>query len=385
MNIVFDTLEEKFIVSRWMYGQAEEIIDDSEYTILREYMLKHRILKEYTDRTWSEDPCPLGLLKKYGLERYADSVVLHSKSESIESIGNWNDVKIYYGAGEFYKPRFVTYKWDGWNIQVTYYNGEFVNIVPRGRDGGKLDVSSLSHRVPQKINYMGKKVIIFEFVLSDENFEELKRIHPKDLRSQRSAVRTAIANPQYHHLLTPIATGVMGESDYMKVAVMLNNCGFEWCIKPRRARSFGELVSVVKEMSDEANKYGYPTDGVVVVDKEMTDYRALRVERWEEKIHKSYVIGYELGDGVNSKSVKVKIRPVHLKNSTHVIVPVTNLKAVRDYRLFKGNPIAFRFKSASIAVFDKEATLILQKEYAGHFDEYRRDVDDVQLMKSLGY
>lgn len=79
---------EKFIVSRWMYSIGEPIISDSEYTLLLAAIRSKYPDNEYVHRSWSSDPCPVDLLKKYGYDWAVKDIILSDKTESIPSIND---------------------------------------------------------------------------------------------------------------------------------------------------------------------------------------------------------------------------------------------------------------------------------------------------------
>ena len=70
-----------------------------------------------------------------------------------------------------------------------------------------------------------------------------------------------------------------------------------------------------------------------------------------------------------------------MKNSTQRLVSCTNYQRIIDNNLRVGLPIAFRLSSMAIADLDEEATRLLQSEWAGREEEFRKWVDEREELK----
>ena len=278
------TDKETFILARWAYSVGQPIMSDAEYTILLNEMKSLYPGWEYVGRSWSSDPCPVELLKSIGRVDLIKKIVLADKTESIDSLNYWTDIKKVFTDQLLSEHRFtLSMKHDGWNVQCSYYNGELISVNTRGRSTDSVDVSGLSAILPNRIPVQGKVKVIGECTVSYPLFSEMQSKFNNVL--PRSAVSTALARPDYITRLSFHAFDVMGytpEDLFME----LSSWGFE---VPRwiRINNYDELITAVDTLSQEKLDYLYPTDGLVCASAAFK--RALRVEAWEEPLYRSYI------------------------------------------------------------------------------------------------
>lgn len=366
---------EKYIIARWAYSVGQPIMSDAEYTVLDRAMKAQVPDNPYCTRSWSSDPCPVDLLRKYGYTDLIKAVVLSDKTESIPSLNTLVEVRTTYSGMS--EPHSVSYKIDGWNIQASYYNGDLVNIQTRGRSTDAVDAKALAPLFPSSIPEQGKVLVVTECCVPDSEFSWFKSTF--GVTSQRGAVSTALANPSL--CLTHVkllAHGVRCSSVVGDKFELLRSWGFE---VPMYAwvSSYEELMSQVEAFSTYKEGYGIPTDGLVV---EGTSTYALRIKAWEEPIYKSYVTGYKETYGPHSIAIQCTIYPIQLANSVQRQLPATNVSRIVNLNLRPGLPIAFRLASSAIADIDEESTRLLQQEWAGREDTYRRFVQLNEAMKN---
>lgn len=361
---------DKFIVSRWAYSVGNPIISDAEYTSLLNAMTATAPNDEYVLRSWSSDPCPTELLKSIGRDDLIQSIILADKTESIPSLNT--DLEVKRELGNVTKPGTLSMKHDGWNIQANYYNGSLVNVMTRGRSSDAVDVSKLQSRFPNTIPSNNKIKIVCELTISKENYKFCASMFGNV--SERSAVSTVLARPEYHYLLSFHAFDIHGYTipeDKNKFEV-LSEWGFEtpdWY----RVTDYNSILIALQELSDKKEGYGSPTDGAVY-DGELR--RAIRLLAWEEPIYKSYVTGYLEQYGPYRISPSVLIKPILRGGTTQRRLSMTNWQRIFDYNLRPGAPLAFRIASSATADFDEEATKLLQQEYEGRWDVFAKIVDE---------
>jgi NAD-dependent DNA ligase len=375
---------EKYIISRWMYSVAEPVITDAEYNALHRYMQESKECLEYSNRTWSDDPCPTDLLNKYGLEDKIYSIQLLDKTESIPSLTTELEI------AQFYKGmvglHLISYKMDGFNLQLVYFNGKLVSINTRGRAvNGIMDVSYLNTLFPESITLLGEVKVIGELLLSDSAFKKIREMYPeKQLVSQRSAVKTAMVNAEARELLSFFTFDIKTEDKQLPCSYtfyLLQSWGFK-IPNYSIANTYEELQVATKAMSDAVKAFPYPTDGLVVRSDEGRSLRALRVHHWEEEIYYSYVTGFEEDFGPLRTGVKALIYNIRLKNSTQTKVNITNFATAVDNNLFVGTPIAFKLISSAIADIDLNVTKLLQRQWAGKYSSYRGRVEVEEYLKA---
>lgn len=365
---------EKYIIARWTYSIGQPVISDAEYNVLDTAMRQTHPDNEYCQRTWSDDHCPTELLRKYGMSEYIEAVVLGDKTESIPSLNTELDV-----SNELQNISVkgtLSMKHDGWNIQCSYFNGEQVMVKTRGRFQDALDVSALAERMPKTIPATGKVKVVCELTIGAKQFPVCQNLFSNV--SQRSAVSSVLSRPEYHHLLSIHAFDIHGiEMDRAEKFNILKSWGFNtpmWVY----VTDYPSVLSSLLYLSDQADKYDPPTDGVVY-DGELR--RAIRLLHWEEPIYKSFVVGYEEKYGPSRISPTVKIHPIVRKGSRQTQLSLTNWARIIEYGLQPGAPIAFRIASDATADFDEESTRALHTQWAGRWNEYQNLIQHGEVAK----
>lgn len=367
---------ERFIIARWMYSIGEQIMSDAEYTVLFDTIKITHPDSVYLTRSWSSDPCPIELLKKYGYENAIRDIILSDKTESIPSINDWVTLRGMYS--DLNEEATLSFKHDGWNIQADYYNGERVNIQTRGRLRDAISAKVVGDMIPYRIPEMGKRKICMEATVPHAAFAEMKA--EIGSKSQRGAVSTCLARPEYTSMLSLNAFSIVGDEQVMNPFELLESWGFR-TVRWTKVHNWDELIEAMHLLDKERDTYPYPTDGLVL---RCSLTRAIRLLSWEEPIYKSYVTGYDETYGMYRVGVKAKIYPVRLPNSTQRLVSCTNYQRVIDNNLRVGYPIAFRFSSMAIADLDEVSTRLLQEQWVGREAEYRQWVNERERISSEG-
>lgn len=359
---------EKYTYVRWAYSVGRPIMSDPEYNLLERTVKGLYPELPICNRSWSSDPCPTDLLLKLGREDLIKAVVLSDKTESIPSLNS--DYEFHTTLGNIDEEGTVSYKHDGWNIQANYYNRDIVSVHTRGRNTDSVDVSQLRERFPQKIPFSDKCKVVCELTVSKENFSFCKQNFGNV--SERSAVSTLLARPEYFHLLDFHAFDIHGVDLKGRIKFeVLRECGYktpEYIV----THNFNEIQRALQKLSDANCRYGSPTDGVVY---DGSLRRAIRLLAWEEPIYYSYVTGYMERYGPYRISPSVLIRPILRKGTTQRRLSLTNWPRIIEYNLQPGAPLAFRVASSAIADFDEQSTLHIQSLYAGRWEEFRSIVD----------
>lgn len=363
------TDKETYILARWSYSVGQPIYSDAEYNVMHSAMKDLYPDWEYVNRTWSEDPCPTELLKSIGREDLIYAIVLSDKTESIPSLNTWTDVRD--TLNPLIRERLFTasMKHDGWNIQVTYYNGQIVGVFTRGRSSDAVDVTGLKSLMPETIPVKGRVKVVGECTVSFALFREMKEKFNNAL--PRSAVSTALANPEYIKRLSFHAFDIIGYTPDDMFATLI-----QWGFKtPAYLYVDGKesVESVIGKLSEAHKTYPYPTDGIVFASGSYK--RAVRVAAWEEPIYKSYITGYEESYGPYTISMKLAIRPVSTVKGKQYRLPITNLSRIIENNLKIGSPVAFRIVSGANADIDLDTTKLLHKQYYNRYTEFKALID----------
>lgn len=374
---------EKYILTRWLYSIGEKpLMEDPEYARLHSYITEKNLLPEYSSRSWSDDPCPIDLLNRYNMSQFIYKISLTDKTESIPSITSIHEARKYY---ERLLLKFVvSFKMDGWNLQLTYFNGELVKVQTRGRSSDALEVTFLKKYLPSKIGIGGEVRVTGELCLSHDSFAKLKRMYPdKGAVSQRSSVRTALANERAASLLTFLAFDIVApevELSATQIFSTLNQWGFdtpEW----RVATNGMEVLKAIKELSDMYENYSFIADGAVVRAEVGRDIKAVRVFSWEENIYHSFITGIEEEPSSSAFGCKLLIYPIRTIHSNQVKVNITNIARIIEYGLYPGTPLAFGLRSDANADPNLDVTRYLQEIWRDRYGVFKDRVIVEEAMK----
>ncbi len=365
-------LLDKYIIARWAYAIGVDFIDDVEYRYLENAVKEKYPTNEYLSRSWSDDPCPIELLKKYDrMDLYRD-IKFAYKSESIRSINSEQEfVSQFSSLNE--KSR-LSFKEDGFNIQVNYYNGEPISAETRGRKGNSLNANTVLALVPKRISILGKVKITGECVVPKDKWKAFQELHSNV--SQRSSVSTCLAQGLTQYL-EYVAFNIQAENRKIEdIYSTLDYLGFHTPVC-MWVSNMSELVNGVKVMGRWNENYNIPTDGLVI---ENSKYQlAIRVGDWQESVLKSYVTGYAENVGMHGVAMLAKIAPVKSSEGhTYTSVSVTNLQYILDNDLQIGSPIAFDLRSMAVPVLNTTATKDLHDEYSGRYEEYKDLIDSAR-------
>lgn len=362
-------LLEKYIIARWCYAIGEDYIDDIEYRCIDEKLKEEMPDNEYVKRSWSDDPCPIELLEKYGLTQYYRDIKFAYKSESIRSINTVSDVESQ--LRWLSEKSRLSYKLDGFNIQVNYYNGKPISAETRGRTGNSLNANTVMKIVPQEIPVLGKVKVTGECVIPNKKWT----LFQQDFNnvSQRNSVSTCLANGLTEYLAF-VAFNIQSEDAVLgDHYTLLKEFGFNTPMYVE-VSNYEELKRGIELMGTRRKFYAYPTDGLVLENTRCQV--ALRVGEWQESVMKSYVTGYIENIGMHSIPMLVAVAPVvSQEGKTHREVSVTNLQYIIDNKLVVGSPIAFDLRSMAAPVLNTFVTAELQQQYEGRYEEFQQLVD----------
>lgn len=374
MIMFIEDMRERYIFARWCYCVGETYLSDIEYDKLEKEFKELYPDDEYSKRSWSFDPCPKELLIKYDRQDLIKNLSLGYYAESIYSINNYQEYdSIFSNLNE---PTRVSYKIDGFNTRVSYYNGEIVEYKTRGRSGDARMVNELMGIHPQKIPIMGKVAITGELSIPNKLWSSYKSITSNI--DQRASISTMIARGDidYASFLAFNITidnveekeAWLSESDQY---ALLKKLGFT---TPKFAivNNKEELDNALKSFGSKSKFYGYLTDGLVV--ENSTVQYAIRLGEWEEEVLNSFVVGYEDKPGMQGCSMVLKVHPTKDGDKTYSNISITNIANIVENNLQVGYPVAFNIRSAANVVIDVTATANLQREWAGKYDKFKEKV-----------
>lgn len=366
------TKEEKFIIARWAYAIGVDFISDSEYNNLEAELKSNGLLNEYTSRGWSEDPCPYELLKKYNRDDLIVPIIYSHSTESIESLNSEELVRE--KLLSLKEQSRLSYKLDGFNLRLNYYNGYFVSAQTRNRNEGVAkDLTPLSKLFVKEIPIKGKVLITGELYLKNKGFEDYKRL--RGVVSQRNGVSSAIANCDTEFLGYRCYNIYCEdyENNIDDKYRILQEMGFP-TPKFVMVNDYASMIKGLKILGMQKKYYDAPTDGVVLENKSMQ--YALRIGEWKEEVNFSYVTGYTVNRGAYGNNMLVSIRPVFINNKTVSEIDIDNIQNIIDNNLRIGYPIAFSERSAVNSIIDTTKTLELQNAWCSKLEEFKSLVEE---------
>lgn len=366
-------LLEQFALTRWFYSIGQPIITDAQYTVLLRTVTEKFPDNEYVKRSWSSDPCPTKLLVEMGREDAIEAIISSDRTESIPSLNSWAEVETTFSNIPIKGT--LSYKHDGWNIQAHYYNGELLRVNTRGRSSDFMNAGVLARLIPNRISLMGQIRIVMECTIPNCLWPEVRAKYGGV--SQRSSVSTLLANPEDLHYLKLNAFDIHGVKCDNKF-LQLKLLGFN---TPEyvQVNSYDELVDAIYTFDSEVEEYDYPTDGLVF---DGGFKYAIRVLKWEEKLYKSYVTGYDESYNRYVISPRLKIHPIFREGALQKYIPITNWQRIMDLGLCVGSPVAFKLVSGAIADIDEYTTSLLQREYSDNYDAYKLEIDTINAVST---
>ena len=363
-----EDMYERYVVARWAYLMGEPILSDIEYD-----KLEKQFKLEYPDDVhsklpWSFDECPEVLLKKYGLSEMICNPTMGYMAESIYSINNEAEFnEVFRNLNE--KSR-LSFKIDGWNTRVSYFNGHIVNVETRGRSGTNLDIKNIHSLFPKEIPIKCRTAITGELSIPNNKWEDFKMMTGNN--DQRASVRSALARSATDYL-SYLAFNIFTEdkTEVYDSYELLSLLGFT-TPKYVWVNNFEELKKYMWYMSYINRAYGYLTDGLVI---ENSHYQyAIRLGAWEEHAMHSYVEGYEENQGMYGTFFKVKCFPISVEGKTFNRISINNIANIVENNLQIGAPIAFNLRSSANVVLDSTETAKLQKEWNGKYEAYQEKI-----------
>ena len=283
---------------------GESIISDIEYDKIEKQFKSWYPDDIHSKQPWSFDKCPIEILKQANRQSLICDPVMGYMAESIYSINNWYELE--QTLANLNERSRLSFKIDGWNTRVSYFNGNIVNIQTRGRSGTNLDIGNILGMFPKNIDIQGRVAITGELSIPHSRWPMFQNITGN--QDQRASVRTALARGDID-ALSFLAFNIFIEndtSDFDQYA-MLKQLGFRTPMNTY-VTDYTGLKNAINYMTLMNNGYDYLTDGLVIENSKFQ--YAIRLGAWEEQSMSSYVTGYEEGQGSYGTFLKVKCAPI---------------------------------------------------------------------------
>ena len=362
------SIHTQYILARWFYLMGEPYLSDVEYDRIEKQFKDMYPNDIHSKQPWSFDKCPVALLERIGRKSLICSPVMGYFAESISSLNSW--IALEDALSRLMVKSRLSFKVDGWNTRVSYFNGVLVDVQTRGRSGTNLDIRNIKNLFPQRIPIKGRVAITGELSIPNSKWVLYKEITGNS--DQRASVRTALARNDIEYLsFNAFNITIENNTEEFDPYVKLEELGFNhpkfiW------VSSYKELCGAIKYMSILNTGVDYLTDGLVLENKGMQV--AIRLGAWQEFNMRSFVTGYEESTGAYGNFLKVLCHPIKNEGKVFTKISINNIASIIENKLQIGSPIAFNLRSAANVVIDSTATRELQREWDGRYDEYKKSL-----------
>lgn len=388
MEIALKLLNEKraedlYVLSRFMYRIGKPMVDDAFYDELERIIKEAGLLKEYTSRTYDDDPVPYDLLKEFNLtselpdmgtmskySKYLDE----EKSLSIQPLTKYRDIfKFTMEKGE---DMIFMLKVDGINGKQLYVNGNLELAMSRGRNGQGFDLTrNVAKILPCKINVKEEEVKVFcEFFAYESKLEFLRSKYGMDKyktpkSSAISMLRVEHDIEDYKNLngLAFRIEGVEHLKTKEEMLIYLKDLGFntvpylvaKWESIPKEFEAFVEWLEKICSLFYKETEV-LPSDGLVLEvnrldysDKVSNQYSdrniAIKLSYWSFGKYRAVVEDIIMEQQRVKASCRVRIKPLRTKDGCNArIVNVYNPRILIENNINIGSEIVFERNSGAI-------------------------------------
>ncbi len=356
INPMFDLVAQLKAADIAYYKYDDPVITDREYDILLD---KLRDMELQTGIILSGSPTQKvsgEVLESLTQVRHTKPMLSAQKTKSMEEIAR------FIGG----RPAIASWKLDGLTLVLRYAGGKFVQALTRGGDGGMTgeDVTHTAKvmiNVPLTIPYTKPFEVRGEGVISWANFEringcldenEAPYTHPRSLAA--GSVRRLDATKTRDQYLEFFAFDLVTDDEqYASKAAqldMLAENGFT--VVPYRYLKLGTDKEEIDRCLSafEPQKFGYPTDGLIIEYDDIAFGRSLGATghhenrlialKWEDELHETTFLGLEVATTrTGMVSLTGKFEDVVIDGTTVNRAYLHNLDVMDKFRLGVGDKV----------------------------------------------
>lgn len=355
----------KYILARWCYLMGEYYLSDIEYDKIERTFKEWYPNDIHSKVAWSFDNCPEEILRRANKASLICNPIMGYMAESIYSINNWTELEDTFG--NLKEKSRISFKIDGWNTRVSYFNGYLVDVQTRGRSGNNLDIQNVASLFPKRIPIKGRVAVTGEMSIPNDKWPRFKMITGNN--DQRASVRTALARNDIEYLsFVAFNIYIENSTEHFDQYRKLEELGFTHP-KSMIVDSYKTLLKAIQYMSVLVKNYNWLTDGLVIENSKIQN--AIRLGYWEEENMVSYVTGYEESQGAYGIFLKVLCKPVTIEGKTFSKISINNIASIIENNLEIGSPIAFNLRSSANVVIDVTATADLQRKWKNNYEGFK--------------
>lgn len=381
------------VLARYYYKYStsgKEFMSDAMYQKLMDKLEKINPNHTLVVTTWSEDPIPYRILKKYGAnpieiqdtsdllpnyvkeirKNYKDSISIYASDLLNRSVKLARDM--YEISRYFQNTTSATYhcsvKADGINYSATYVKSELVDVSTRSRDGDGLDITWQGRLLlPKKIDTKQEILKVSgEIVLPFKELPYFRKKYDKPYKTARNSVNSILLTCRDEDdIKRLIALSFKVKSDE------LNSLEeeFKWLeankftTPPWTVFTYSNIQTfnhVFNLMQPFKNRLSYGSDGLVLAvnnnqefynlgssDKYFNGNVACKIGVWDAYTYKSTVLGIEWTYNTSKITPVLIIEPVETDEGQTVSrVNAHHVKRLLDLGIVIGSEISFNYVSS---------------------------------------
>lgn len=346
---------ELWVLSRYQYRIGDKpALNDAQYDYLTRILKEqyYEEAKEYLERTYDDDPIPLGLLKELDIQ----PVSFEQFSDRSEYVGSLDEdkslsicsVTSYEEAWVFCRDKrdkqldiVISLKMDGVNHKDLYVDDALKLSLSRGRSGNGFDFTEqICHCIPLNINSGLKELkVTGECYVSKEGIPILREKYKADkYKTSKSAaismLRVKHDREDYKYLKVKVFNAEGLDTTLSGSFRKLTNMGFD--VVPYQVIPWNSIPETFEEFKSWFQNYSnsfydiqiknnMPADGLVLeVDDRLWEEKiagqysdrqlACKFEHWAFDVYKARVTQIVITQRRVLASVRIKIEPLVTKD-----------------------------------------------------------------------
>lgn len=357
------------------YGQS--FMSDSQYDLLHRYLVDNGLAKEWTDRSYDDDPKQK---PKQSDGKEYDSLN-DEKSYSISSVYSEEELEPFLNKWRGHEMM-LSAKMDGINCKALMCKSSLVSIaLSRGRAADSTDYTeairkTLNVRIAKEKLVDGAK-IVGECFVPNEHLERFRRTYDSNKhKTPKSTASSILHNPQRYDVYDAQCMKYYVFSaeipDVNRVSDMyehVSGLGFDtppYFVLPEFDGTYQQLVPYLNELHRIIEESGLPTDGVVLEVNDRTvpaDEKgsylstqiAIKFGHWKAEQYKGIVTDIIMEQGKSLCSCKLEIEPLVTSDGSEArVINAFNFGYIVDNNITIGSEIEFERNSGAVNVFKCE-------------------------------
>lgn len=382
-----------WILARYTYRVGDPFLSDAQYESLTALIKKNeqaaKMLKDYLNRTYDEDPIPYKLLEMVGMEPVVINdtdidpnliaALDEDKSMSCDSVTDYDSAFVFFtNYRNLKKDLMVSLKVDGINTKTLYTDGKLALSLSRGRhakesfnftNNTKLILPRSVEGCITEMKVIGDSYVDLDGIKLLRN--EIDEGKYKTAKSSAISLLRVRHDLKYYKHLHTCVFAAEGIADTLEETFnLLEGYGFE--VTPHRLIKYTEIPTDYEEfkvwLKDTVfdyiydNSIGIPSDGIVVEVNDMhfegelygqysTRQLALKFEQWSFKYYKGIVEDIVWEQKRVHASLRIRIEPIETVDGCKAQwIAVYSPSIMISNDIYKGQTVLFERNSGAVNI-----------------------------------